>query len=330
MPRLRHHDGRRLQLQRRRRACLPPSSGCARSSTSRSSAADADEVPGASPSTGSGVAASLPSTSARRLAACALHASVRRLSRRARSSGCRSRPTSESATSSCSCAAAARGPRSRPLLVAPPGDDGLRPLARAGLLGPSHRSRRTASRSTRRRSRSSPSTTSPLPTARARTPRSAVGSHRSRAPGSRAARGDRQDSPASTPSFDIFDELRAALLLARARERRPDALAPPDALELATLGLGPGAGARRGDRLAHARQASRPRGDLPGGLAVPPWEDPATAVVFGGSPDRVLLTLVEGEDRYRKGREEAWHELSVAATRARGSLLGRGTTTART
>ncbi len=44
------------------------------------------------------------------------------------------------------------------------------------------------------------------------------------------------DSPASTPSFDLFDELRTAIVAARARERRPDALTARDALELATLG----------------------------------------------------------------------------------------------
>ena len=39
------------------------------------------------------------------------------------------------------------------------------------------------------------------------------------------------DSPASTPSFDVFEEMRAAIYAARARERRPEALlAAEDAL----------------------------------------------------------------------------------------------------
>ena len=138
------------------------------------------------------------------------------------------------------------------------------------------------------------------------------------------------DSPASTPSFDMFDELRAALLAARARGERPDALSAAQALELATLGAARALGL---DGEIGSLRAGK-RADLAvislEGSPFLPWEDPATAVVLGGAPDRVLLTLVEGEDRYRKGREEAWHELSVAATRARGSLLGRGTTTART
>src|SRR5581483_7856943 len=59
------------------------------------------------------------------------------------------------------------------------------------------------------------------------------------------------DSPASTPSFDLFDELRAAVAVARARERRSDALDAAGALELATI---PGA-CPRDDR--------RRRGPLP-------------------------------------------------------------------
>ena len=44
------------------------------------------------------------------------------------------------------------------------------------------------------------------------------------------------DSPASTPSFDLFEELRAAIYAARARERRPDALSADRCPRLATLG----------------------------------------------------------------------------------------------
>ncbi len=44
------------------------------------------------------------------------------------------------------------------------------------------------------------------------------------------------DSPASAPSFDMFEEMRAAVYAARARERRPEALTATDALRLATAG----------------------------------------------------------------------------------------------
>src|SRR5207237_6601321 len=44
------------------------------------------------------------------------------------------------------------------------------------------------------------------------------------------------DSPASAPSLDFFEELRSAVLSARARSCDPAALSATQALELATLG----------------------------------------------------------------------------------------------
>ena len=128
------------------------------------------------------------------------------------------------------------------------------------------------------------------------------------------------DSPASTPSFDMFEELRTAVYAARAREEDPEALSATDALELATLGgaralgletdigsLTPG---KRADLAVLSFEAS----------PFVPWEDPAAAVVLGGSPDRVLLTVVDGEVRYEKGGTE-WHELIAAAQSARHTAL---------
>jgi cytosine/adenosine deaminase-related metal-dependent hydrolase len=133
------------------------------------------------------------------------------------------------------------------------------------------------------------------------------------------------DSPASTPSFDLFEEMRAAVLIARGREERPDALAGSEVLELATLGAA---------RALHLEDeigslGSGKRADLTvvslAGSPYLPWEDPAAAVVFGGSPDRVLLTLVDGEERYRKGGF-GWHELRRNAAGARARLLHREAT----
>jgi 5-methylthioadenosine/S-adenosylhomocysteine deaminase len=128
------------------------------------------------------------------------------------------------------------------------------------------------------------------------------------------------DSPASTPSFDMFEELRTAVYAARARERRADALTAADALELATLG---GAGALG---LEHDVGSLTP-GKLADltvlSLAESPFlpvEDPVTAAVLGGSPERVTATLVSGEDRYRKGSTE-WRELTDAARDARSRML---------
>jgi 5-methylthioadenosine/S-adenosylhomocysteine deaminase len=128
------------------------------------------------------------------------------------------------------------------------------------------------------------------------------------------------DSPASTPSFDMFDEMRTALYAARARERRPDALTTVEALELATLG------GARALGIADERGSIAPgkRADLTvlslSGSPFLPWEDPVTAAVLGGSPQRVLATLVSGTTRYEKGGK-TWHELTDAARSARERLL---------
>jgi cytosine/adenosine deaminase-related metal-dependent hydrolase len=51
-----------------------------------------------------------------------------------------------------------------------------------------------------------------------------------------------------------------------------------------------------------------------------PVEDPAAAVVFGGSPDRVLATIVDGHVRHRKGETE-WQEVRSTASAARQRML---------
>ena len=128
------------------------------------------------------------------------------------------------------------------------------------------------------------------------------------------------DSPASTPSFDMFEEMRTAMVLARARERRPDALTAADALELATLG---GARALGLDGELGSLVPGK-RADLAvlslADTSFVPWEDPVTGTVLGGSPQRVVATLVSGKPRYEKGGK-AWLELIDAARRARGRLL---------
>ena len=128
------------------------------------------------------------------------------------------------------------------------------------------------------------------------------------------------DSPASTPSFDMFDEMRAAIVGARARERRPDALSTGDALELATLGGARALGldAEIGS-LAPGKWADLTVLSL---AATPhlPWEDPVTAAVLGGSPEGVVATLVSGTTRYEKGGK-TWLELIDVARNARGRLL---------
>jgi cytosine/adenosine deaminase-related metal-dependent hydrolase len=128
------------------------------------------------------------------------------------------------------------------------------------------------------------------------------------------------DSPASAPSFDFFEELRSVVLTARARAQRPDVLSTAEALELATLGSARALGldAEIGS-LVTGKRADVTIISLAGSSYLP-WEDPAGAVVFGGAPERVVATFVDGEARYEKGGFE-WHELTAAAQRARRAML---------
>jgi cytosine/adenosine deaminase-related metal-dependent hydrolase len=133
------------------------------------------------------------------------------------------------------------------------------------------------------------------------------------------------DSPASTPSFDLFEELRTAVAVARARGARPDALSADEALELATLGSARALGLdREVGSLVPGKRADLAVVSLEGSPYFP-WEDSTVAVVFGGSPDRVVATFVDGEARYEKGGFE-WHELRSGATSARSRMLASATT----
>jgi len=206
------------------------------------------------------------------------------------------------------------------LLVKPPGTTGTRLLAEHGLLGPNvvaaHcvmvdaeeiallASSRTAVAHCPRSNSALGCGVAPLAELRNADVRVGVGT----------------DSPASAPSFDFFEELRNVLFAARARARRPDVLSAADALELGTLG-----GARalgRGEEagsLVPGKRADLAIVSLEGSAYLP-VEDPAAAVVFGGSPERVLATYVDGEPRYERGGMD-WHELTAAAHSARRAML---------
>jgi 5-methylthioadenosine/S-adenosylhomocysteine deaminase len=129
------------------------------------------------------------------------------------------------------------------------------------------------------------------------------------------------DSPASTPSFDMFEEMRTAIYMARARTKRPEALLAADALRMATLD------AARALRLEDQVGTLTPgkRADLTvvslAGSPYHPVEDPAAAVVFGGSPERVLETIVDGHTRYANEDNEQWREVRSTASAARQRML---------
>ncbi|MDX6515015.1 MAG: aminodeoxyfutalosine deaminase [Gaiellaceae bacterium] len=128
------------------------------------------------------------------------------------------------------------------------------------------------------------------------------------------------DSPNSAVDFDLFAELRAAVMHARAREHAAESLSATEALELATLG---GARALGLDGEIGSLVPGK-RADLAvvalADTGLHPWEDPATAVVLGGSPEHVQATLVGGEIRYEKGNGE-WQRHRSAAVDARRRML---------
>jgi 5-methylthioadenosine/S-adenosylhomocysteine deaminase len=131
------------------------------------------------------------------------------------------------------------------------------------------------------------------------------------------------DSPASAPSFDMFEELRTAVAFARARERNPQVLTAARALELATLGSARALGI--GDEVGSLLPGKR--ADIAivalDETSLLPWEDAQAAVVLGGSPERVVLTVVDGETQYEKGEFE-WDVLRSASAAARGRMLAGG------
>jgi 5-methylthioadenosine/S-adenosylhomocysteine deaminase len=139
------------------------------------------------------------------------------------------------------------------------------------------------------------------------------------------------DGVSSVPSHDFFEELRALVAAARARAERADALSAAEALELATLGGARALGlADEIGSLVPGKRADLTLVSLSGSSYLP-WEDPAAAVVYGGSPGRIAATLVGGQSRYEKSRDERggfeWHELIADASRARSRLLARGAAT---
>ena len=227
--RRRDHDHGRLQLLRRRRRRPRTSSGCARSSTSRSSAPTRprpserfDELRARR----RGDASSSGSASRRTRPTPARSRSTAGASR----SGSRSARTSPRATARTSGSSTAPGPlaAARDVLVA--ADRQARASRRSPRCSARSSSARTASRSTSARSRCSPARTSRSPTAPARTRCSAAASRRSRA-------------------------LRAAGVRVGPRHRlaRLDAVVRP-------VGRAAGRGRRRPRPRAAARRARRGRG----------------------------------------------------------------------
>ena len=108
------------------------------------------------------------------------------------------------------------------------------------------------------------------------------------------------DSPASALTLDMWDEMRAAILLARGGAGRPDVLTAATC-----CGWRPGRCRVRSacDGWARClRGAGRPDRGRPRDTPFLPWDDPEAAAVYGGSPERVVLTMVAGRIRFRRRR----------------------------
>ena len=129
------------------------------------------------------------------------------------------------------------------------------------------------------------------------------------------------DSPASTPSFDVFEEMRTAIYVASARERRAEALQRGRCPPAGDLGFGPSPPTRRPvGTLTPGKRADLAVVSL-AGSPYHPVEDPAAAVVLGGSPERVLETIVDGQTRYVNEDNEKWREVRNIASAARQQML---------
>ena len=272
--------------QRRRRA---PSSGCGRSSTSRCSAG-----PRRSPSASSRSAQRVEGTLLR-----ARSGSASRPTRRTRAPPSSTRralalglPLGDTPLGEREHEAAYVRGRQRPvvgaramLLVHPLGESGIRALADARPARPSACSRRTACTVDAEEI----ALLATHGVAVAHCPRSNALARLRRRPAAGAPDAGVRvciatDSPASTPSFDMFEELRAAVLVGACARGDPRALSAAEALELATLGGARALGLDGRDRLVDARQVGRSRRRLTRRIAFSPVEDPAVAAVLGGSP----------------------------------------------
>jgi 5-methylthioadenosine/S-adenosylhomocysteine deaminase len=132
------------------------------------------------------------------------------------------------------------------------------------------------------------------------------------------------DSPSSALSLDMFDELRAALLLARAGAGDPEALSTAGALQMATLDGAHALGLGDRGALAPGLLADLVAVRLDG---TPFWpcDDPVSAFVLGGTPALVKLVAIGGNVLYGVD-STAFERALPAAASARSRLIEAATT----
>ncbi len=133
------------------------------------------------------------------------------------------------------------------------------------------------------------------------------------------------DSPASALSFDMFEELRCAIWLARSREHTAAALSTTEALELATLGSAAVLGLDdRCGSLEVGKAADLTVLDL-GSSPFWPVEDPVAAIVYDGSPERVTMTMIDGTVRYGESESARYAAALASAAPGRAAMIERAT-----
>jgi cytosine/adenosine deaminase-related metal-dependent hydrolase len=129
------------------------------------------------------------------------------------------------------------------------------------------------------------------------------------------------DGLGSAPSLDLWDELRAAVALARARARDPAGLSGADALRLATADGARAAGLGGAGALEPSAHADFAVVSLAGVLPLT-RASIADAVVAIGGRERILATYVGGVLRYERGQEPEAGLLRAVEDARRRMLAG--------
>lgn len=109
------------------------------------------------------------------------------------------------------------------------------------------------------------------------------------------------DSVASNNTMDLFEEMRFAVLLQRARKRQFDAMTAREAVEMATMGGARALGMESElGSLTPGKQADIIAVRLDSWNSLPAY-DPHSALVYAGTARDVTFTMIGGDVRYDAG-----------------------------